>query len=402
MVVPDFDRAREWVFQHALPFWAEVGVDRDRGGFHEALDLDGRPERGGFRRLRVACRQIYVFSHAALLGWAPGLPIARDGFAWLVEKGWMGPNRGWARRLTPAGKVLDPTPDLYDHAFVLFALGWLHRAGGDPEALTWAHRTLDFVEARLRHPSGRGFRQALPATGWRLQNPHMHLLEAALTLCEGCERGSPGERRFRALADELVTLCVTRFVDPRTGTLAEAYTEDLARAPGDAGRALEPGHHFEWAWLLAASQRVLERPVGWLAGPLVAFAERHGVDPLTGATYDAVRDDGEALARGSRTWPNTERLKAHVALFELDGTDSRAALASTTGLLLDRYLARTPRGTWMDHFDGEGRPIAATIPAATLYHLVVALTELLRVEPALRALGRRDDTKPALLAGGNL
>ncbi len=394
MALPDFDRARAWLFDDALPFWAEVGVDRTRGGFHEALDLSGRPLPGGFRRLRVACRQIYAFSHGALLGWAPGLPLARAGFAWLVEKGWQGADRGWARRLTPEGEVCDGTPDLYDHAFVLFALAWLYRAGGDPEALTWAHRTLDFIERHLRHPSGRGYRHALPATGFRLQNPHMHFLEAALALCE-----ARPEPRFRVLAEELVALFEGQFLDPRTGTVAEAYTEGLLRAPGPEGRVVEPGHQFEWAWLLGASERVLGRPGSGAAGQLLAFGERFGVNPDTGATYDQVRDDGVVLAAGSRTWPNTERIKAHVARIERDGAAPVASLTSATALLLDRYLAREPRGTWTDHFDGEGRPIAATIPAATLYHLVVAITELLRVESTVRAVGRRDE-RPALLAGG--
>ncbi|MDP2314137.1 MAG: AGE family epimerase/isomerase [Pseudomonadota bacterium] len=388
MHLPDFDRARQWMFQSALPFWAHAGVDPAHGGFHEALDLKGRPARGGFRRLRVTCRQIYVFSHAATLGWDGGLPVARLGFEYLLSRGWMGPDKGWARRLTPCGKVLDATPDLYDHAFVLFALGWLHRANLDPEALVWAHRTLDFLEAHMRHPSGLGFLHSRPARGWRLQNPHMHLLEAALVLYE-----TSGHARFAALAGEIVTLFTTHFFDPRTGTLGESFTEDLARAPGEDGRLTEPGHQFEWAWILASYQRLLGEPVGDVARSLVAFGELHGVDRATGATYNCVRDDGTALDRGSRTWPNTERIKAHIALFELHGTDPCVPLAQSTRLLLERYLAHRPAGTWLDHFDGDGQPIAVTIPTATLYHLFVAFAELLRVEPALRALAHPQDRR---------
>ncbi len=381
MCLPEIDRARRWMFRTALPFWADAGVDRVHGGFHEALDLHGRPAGVDFRRLRVTCRQIYVYAHSATLGFSAGLPAARRGFEYLVSKAWLGGDKGWARLLTPRGDVSDGAPDLYDHAFVLFALGWLHRAGGDPEPIAWAHRTLDFLEARMRHPTAPGFLHVRPAVGWRLQNPHMHLLEAALCLYE-----ATGGARFADLAHELVELFTTRFFDGRTGTLGECFTEDLARAPGEAGRRVEPGHHFEWAWLLASHQRLLGTPVAELARPLVAFAERHGVHPESGATFNAVREDGLPIDRGSRTWPNTERIKAHIALFELDGTDPRAPIAQSTRLLLDRYLAHHPAGTWLDHFDGEGRPIAETIPAGTLYHLLVAFAELWRVEPALRAL----------------
>ncbi|MDP2310816.1 MAG: AGE family epimerase/isomerase [Pseudomonadota bacterium] len=386
MCLPELDRARQWMFHQALPFWADAGVDRAYGGFHEALDLGGRPAAVSFRRLRVTCRQIYVFSHAATLGFAPGLPAAWKGFEYLVAKGWMGPDRGWARRLSPRGEVVDATPDLYDHAFVLFALGWLHRASGDPVPLEWAHRTLDFIEARLRHPADPGFVHALPASGWRLQNPHMHLLEASLVLYE-----ASGDSRFAALAREIATLFTTKFFDARSGTLGESFTEQLSRAPGEPGRVTEPGHQFEWAWILGAYQRLLGKPMGTVARPLVAFAERFGVDRGSGATFNSVRDDGVPIDRGSRTWPNTERIKAHIALFDLEGTDPRGPLRQTLRLLLDRYLAHRPPGTWIDHFDGEGRPVADTIPSSTLYHLSVAFCELLRVEPALRALAHADE-----------
>lgn len=364
------------MFGSALPFWAEVGEDRVRGGFHEALDASSTPLPDAPRRLRVACRQVYVFSHAACLGWGPGLAVARRGAEWLVAKGWQGADRGWAKVLSPAGEVTDPTPDLYDHAFALFAFAWLHRAGGDPDALAWAHRTLDFVEAHLRHPSAPGFLHARPAVGWRLQNPHMHLLEAALAAWETWH-----DPRFADLAHELVGLFTTRFFDARRGTLAEAFTDTLERAPGDAGRVVEPGHQFEWAWILSNYQRLFARPVAAEARALVTFAEAHGV--RRGVTLNAVRDDGEPLDRGSRTWPNTERIKGHVALFELDGTDPTEPIAQSTAVLLGRYCH--PDGTWTDELDGAGAPVAKAIPASTLYHIFLAFTEMLRVEGTLGA-----------------
>ncbi|MFN7144090.1 MAG: AGE family epimerase/isomerase [Myxococcota bacterium] len=381
------------MFDRALPFWAHAGVDPTRGGFHEALTLRGRPAPGGFRRLRVTCRQVYTFSHASVLGWRDGLSLAGMGVGYLLSKGWLGPDAGFARRLTPRGAVLDPTPDLYDHAFVLFALGWWHRASGDPDALVWAHRTLDFLELHLRSPAGPGFLDARPAGRWRLQNPHMHLLEAALTLFE-----SSGVARFGDLAREIARLFHARFFDERTGTIGEAFDARWERAPGEDGRRVEPGHHFEWAWLLSNCQRLLGERAGDVPGRLVAFAELHGVDPVHGFVRNAVRDDGVVLDGGSRTWPNTERLKAHVALLELDGRDTRAALADTTRVLLERYLARRPAGTWLDHFDADGALVADTVPAATFYHLFLAFSELLRVEPALVALARGEEHVPVSAA----
>jgi mannose/cellobiose epimerase-like protein (N-acyl-D-glucosamine 2-epimerase family) len=117
------------------------------------------------------------------------------------------------------------------------------------------------------------------------------------------------------------------------------------------------------------------------ADALVAFAETHGVDIRTHAVLDQVRDDGFCLKPSSRAWPNTERIKAHLALFELAQRDPRPVVQGSVKLLLDRYL--TPSGSWIDQFDGDGRAIAATAPASTFYHVFLAFAEVLRLEPRL-------------------
>jgi N-acylglucosamine 2-epimerase/mannose-6-phosphate isomerase len=376
---PPYSAVRHWMFEQALPFWAERGIDRTFGGYVEQLKLDGSDAAVDFKRVRVMARQVYVFSHAALMGHSQYGDLARLGYDYLIDKAWQGPDLGWARLLDRQGRVKDPTPDLYDHAFVLFALGWYFRLTGDREVLTWALRTVDFLTIHMRHPDERGYVAQLPAAGYRKQNPHMHLLEAALANLE-----ASGDERFLALAKEMASLFRDHFYDGATQTLAENFNDDWQRAPGKDGRAIEPGHHFEWAWLLAGYQRLVGGDMKQLARDLVTFAETHGVDPQSGATFTLVRDDGLALDRSSRTWPNTERIQAWVAMFELEGRDPRPAFAQSSQLLLKRYLSHAPPGTWIDHFGADGAPQAHAIPASTLYHIFIAFAEMLRVETAVR------------------
>jgi mannose/cellobiose epimerase-like protein (N-acyl-D-glucosamine 2-epimerase family) len=368
-----------WLFSAALPWWAANGLDRAHGGYVEQMTLHGRDACAPFKRTRVTARQVYVFSHAYLLGFEPGASLAQHGIDFLVSKTWNGPEQGFARCLTREGGALDPTPDLYDLAFVLFAFAWFHKATGDAAARAWMHRTLDFIETQMRVPGGEGFRDELPASAgkppvWRRQNPHMHLTEACLAAFE-----ATGETRFADLAKELIGLFRTRFFDLGSRTLAECFTENLQRAPGEAGRAVEPGHQFEWSWLLNSARKQLGLDLAREIRSAAAFAEEHGVDRDSGATFNCVRDDGTPIDRGSRTWPNTERLKAAIALYELDGTDPAPVVRSSGSLLLERYLAHTPHGTWVDAFDAGGAPIAEFIPTSTLYHVFLAFAELLRV-----------------------
>lgn len=369
-----FGEVRRWMFDVALPLWADQGVDRVDGGFVEQLDFAGRDKGLDYKRTRVTCRQIYVFSHAAILGWKDGLKIAEHGVSFL-RKAWLGPDGGWARTLTRDGAVKDGTPDLYDIAFALFALGWYVRATGDEEAAALARQTLTFAQTHMRGPNGEGFLHEKPAAGWRQQNPHMHMLEAALSCFEATQDGRYGDQ-----AIELTHLFRDRFFDPRTRTLAEYFADDWSRAQGDAGRIIEPGHQFEWAWILANQNRLLGTDTGDLIRGLVDFAERYGVDPATAATFNQVRDDGNPIDRGSRTWPNTERVKGHIALYDMFGESPQRAVAGSTRLLLDRYLATERPGLWIDLFDASGAPQSANVPTSTLYHVFLAFAEVLRLE----------------------
>ncbi len=368
-----YDRIRGWI-DAALPFWAEHGVDHAHGGFLEELSREGEPTEIDFKRIRVICRQVYVFSHAALRGWDRGHALSQFGYDYLVKNAWLGPDRGWARVLSRRGEVLDATPDLYDLAFVLFALAWRFRVTQQREIHDLIEQTLRFIQNKMSAGELGGYWHRMPPEGPRLQNPHMHLLEAILALAD-----ATGEHEFVRMARDLVDLFRTRFFDGRT--LAEYFSEDLRRLGGDRGRVIEPGHHFEWAWILAHYERLSGDSVLREADALVAFAETHGVDVRTQAVRDQVRDDGFCLTASSRTWPNTERIKAHLALFELAERDPRPAVHGSVMLLLDRYL--TPSGSWIDQFDGDGRPIAAAAPASTFYHVFLAFAEVLRLEPRL-------------------
>src|SRR5262245_21409505 len=61
--------ARAWLFEHALPLWAERGFDPIAGCFHEQIGQDGAPLAQLPRRIRVQARQTAVFARAGRLGW---------------------------------------------------------------------------------------------------------------------------------------------------------------------------------------------------------------------------------------------------------------------------------------------------------------------------------------------
>ena len=334
----------DWMETAALPLWATAR--QPDGAFVEQLDAAGRPVPRAGRTTLAQARQIYVCAHAAVLGWQPGLVAAVAAWRRLRDAGWAeGGGGGWVRESAADGAVLDPVIDLYDQAFVLLALAWLARAG-EAEAMGWAHRTLDAIERRLRLGDTPGFANAWPeAPGPRLQNPHMHLLEALLAL-----HAVGGEARFATAARAMLALFRERLFDPATGTLAEYYGPAWQRLPEPwPGRSIWPGHHCEWVWLLEQARRQLGSEVDTEMRALLGFARRHGREARHGLLRYAVTEAGVPLDPGIRLWPQTEAVKAALAL----RPDWAPGLLRG---LMALHLARRPRGLWTETFDAGLRP----------------------------------------------
>lgn len=375
------ERARyfdSWMRLNALPMWAALGVDED-GGFREAIDLSGRPV-GDFRRARVQARQAYVYAVAGAAGWAgPWRSLVSRG----LER-FEATNRRkddlYRTRVSADGAPLDDSASLYDQAFALFALAAAARAGIAPEMMAERAHALRGALAALRVPAG----------GWReagdhpyQANAHMHLLEA----CMAWEAIEP-KGEWRAMADEIVALARRAFIDPEGGFLREFFDESWAPAAGDDGRLVEPGHQFEWAWLLTRWGRL--RGDTWALEAAIRLYDvgARGVDQARGVAMDALNDDLSVRSEQARLWPQTERLKAALILAEaaeggrriLLVDDARKAMAG-----LQRYLE--PSGLWRDKMRGDGSFVDEPAPASSLYHIMAACEQVNASAALLPELG---------------
>ena len=331
----------------------------------------------GTKRLMVQCRQLYVLAHAALLGDASGEAAALRGYDFLKRTYRDRTHGGWYFRATEAGEPTDRGKDLYGHAFVLFALAYLHRAFAAPDAVALAAATFDEIGANMAAPGGGFWDRAgeawEPDRSVRRQNPHMHLLEALLAW-----HAATGEQRWLTEADRLVGLFLERFYEPGTGTLGEHFSADWRPHP-EHGHIVEAGHHFEWVWLLqryraAGGRAAVAEP----AARLFAFAERHGYDPEHGGIHDQCHRSGAPLLTSRRIWPVTEAIKAHAARIEA----AEPVPEGQPGRLIDhlfRDFLRPDRHGWIETMSREAVPQQTRLPGSTPYHLFLAAAEAARV-----------------------
>jgi mannose/cellobiose epimerase-like protein (N-acyl-D-glucosamine 2-epimerase family) len=359
--------ALDWLRNDALPLWLDKGVDRKRGGYAELLSLESAASVADYIRVRIVPRQIQVFAAAHRLG----VPGARDamnhGVAFLLGP-CRHPGGGFVTRVDLSGKVLDSRRELYELAFVLFGLGHAYSVTRDAALRDEAQALFAFIKAHMTHPEG-GYREALePGAPNRRQNPHMHLLEAALVWTT-LEPAGP----WQALALELAGLFSDRFFAKTPGALIEFFDEALVPLPGAGGRITEPGHHFEWVWLLKRVEQVCGLAVPGGAA-LYAFAHRHGYAAGSGLFAAEVDTDGKVLNPMTRVWPHTEWMKAEAVTA---GPLAEARLIQSWAVL--KRMFDTPvRGLWHEHWDTRtGATLPGPSPASSFYHIMLALEVLI-------------------------
>jgi mannose/cellobiose epimerase-like protein (N-acyl-D-glucosamine 2-epimerase family) len=262
--------------------------------------------------------------------------------------------------------------DFYDQAFVLFGLAWWHRSTGDPEALSLARATLASLDRLLKDPIHGGWREAIKQDGLRRQNPHMHLLEAMLAWFE-----FTGDEAWLAPAREVVRLFHARFFDAETGTLREFFADDLSPAPAPVGHAREPGHHFEWVWLLLHYRRLTgDDTVLEPAERLFDTARRYGVDG-DGLAVEVINPYGKVLDPSRLLWPQTEAVKAALARAEFLGADPAEADTFLSAMVRVHFPTHGP--LWINRVSPRGERLTQNVPTRVLYHLTLCIAEYARL-----------------------
>ena len=364
-------RVHHWLFDETMPLWSTVGVDDHHGGFHEALGFDAVPLVKQ-KRMRTLARQVYAFAVAKTRGWdGPADRLIAHGLEFMTRNG-RTDKGGWVRTLNVDGSVADTAEDAYDHSCVLLALAHAHMCG-NPDALRLAQETFSFLDAHLEDERLTGFLETSGGEGERRSNPHMHLLEAFLAW-----HAATGDRTYLRRAARLVDLFRSHFFDRESWTLGEYFDEAWKPAPGDRGEWTEPGHHFEWASLLVDfAGRSHRDDLAGYARKLYASAIANGLNRATGLAYGAVSRDGLPLDRISRSWPQTEAIKAAIALDGTGGPDLKPEIEARVGRLFRWHIDPAPVGLWIDRIDERGRSQATEVPASIFYHLVTALTQYL-------------------------
>ena len=111
------------------------------------------------------------------------------------------------------------------------------------------------------------------------------------------------------MADAIAKLCLGISSIRRAAPCASSLPRTGRPAPGVEGSIAEPGHHYEWAFLLDRWARLSGRARPAAVSRLIGFADAHGIDPDRGVAVGAVLIDGRRHDPVARLWAQAERVR---------------------------------------------------------------------------------------------
>lgn len=377
--------AYQWLVETAMPFWLERAWDNAHAGFVSRLDARGEPVRDEPKASLVQSRMLFVCAHLAKVAgpgpWVEGIDRALAALEMFRDPASGGYVKALARDGSRTGAGADLRIDAYDQSFVLLGLGALYKVRPSVPVAAMIETTWRGLNDVLGDAQTGGFHEdsdardpSRPYPMPRRQNPHMHLFEAFLEIFDATGKG-----QWLTAAAGMVTLLDRHFTDPRTGALREFLDRDLGPLPGPRGEIREPGHQFEWVWLLRRYGTLagldMQERMAWLYG----FGRRGIVasGALAGLAVDELSADGTVRTPTLLLWPQTEALKAHLARAE--GGDAEAAERARALLgAMFRSHVQQDLPVWRNQVGPDGETLQPEAPTRLLYHLALAITEARR------------------------
>jgi mannose-6-phosphate isomerase len=335
-----------------VPLWQGPGWNADMALPYEALDAGHQPLPPQRYRAMACARQLYLFS--SLIGQVPAAEErAAALFRSLQQHFHDAEHGGWFYSIDPQGAPLDQRKDLYTHAFILFACAHYWGKVREPLVESVLNATLEVLAQRFA--TGDGLYEASLDRDWSsldsgpLQNPLMHLAEAFLATLS--------VREDIAVQRALVELCTAmqkRFIDPHHSVLME-------KPLGAVDNWFEPGHQFEWYFLLESSPLLHGSKLHASLERAFVLTEQLGVDPQTGAVTAMLDLNGSAKDATQRIWAQAEYLRALTLRPNSEGSVQRQLQE-----LQQRFLHA---GGWYECRDEQGEVSRKDMPSTTPYHL---------------------------------
>ncbi|RQG99395.1 AGE family epimerase/isomerase [Natrarchaeobius oligotrophus] len=362
----------------------------------------GDPYPDDERHLVATCRSVSNFAIGALLDGPDWCQDAANRALECLHPFRATDGSGYHRLVASTGEPTDRTRSAYGHAFVLLAYARATDAGIDGARDRLEHAA-DLIDDEFRDAGGLIRSDCDPdwteREPYRGQNANMHACEAFLAAHEATD-----DIRHLERAGQIAERIAVELATETDGLLWEHYTDewehDFAynrdrphhqfRPPG-----YQPGHHVEWAKLLALLDRYDDAnapPDGWYERATELFDAAVDLGWTGDGFAYTVDADGATIVSDRYGWALAEGIGAAAALAErasahgdVEARDRFLSWESRFLECADEY--RGPAGLWYEKrlADAQGGDLLAPEPPVVEpdYHPVTAFFESWRSRRAI-------------------
>lgn len=339
-----------------LPYWMNRMVDEQHGGFYGRItgaeQLMPEAEKGAILHARI------LWTYAAayrLLQKEEYLTMATRAKRYLIDYFYDTDFGGIYWSLDGKGEPLDTKKQIYALGFAIYGLSEYHRATGDEEALDYAIRLFETIEAHSFDAVKNGYCEALTrewgeiadmrlsekdANERKTMNTHLHILEPYTNLY----RIWKDERLDKQLRN-LITLFLDRILDSETHHLRLFFDDYWV----SRGRMVSYGHDIEASWLL--HEAALELGDAALLANVelvirkVADAASEGLASDGGMIYETNLETNHTDA-DRHWWVQAEAVVGYLNLYHHFGDEVALQRAIACWNFIKGRLIDTENGEW--------------------------------------------------------
>ena len=394
-------RFEKTLVENILGFWYPATVD-PTGGYLLNHDINGTPKGPGVRMIVTQARMVWFFARMARWGYEPKkmLAAAEHGYTFLRDTMWDRKNGGFQWEVDPFGNATKRNKHLYGQSFGLFAVAEYALASRRKDVLEFAMRHFELLEKRSHDPVHGGYVEyfladwATPpvnepiymagsATGMKLMNTHLHLMEAMTTLYQASKSAVVRDRLV-----ELLSIETNAVVRKPYSACSDKFDRDWSpRLEGEFAR-VSYGHDVENIWLVTEASRA----AGLSISPYVdlfaanfAYCRKYGFDEVHGGFYASGEFNQPASDLTKSWWVQAEALVGALTMYQITSRTEYFEVFRRTWDFCDKFQIDWKNGDWNAKVDPAGKPEGDKAqPWKAAYHNGRAMIECITRLRAIR------------------
>lgn len=347
---------QEVLTTNILPYWMNRMVDEENGGFYGRITgMEQRvpeAEKGAILNARI----LWTYSAAyRLLKKEEYLAMATRAKEYIIHHFYDKEFGGIYWSLDCKGTPLDTKKQIYALGFAIYGLSEYNRATEDKEALDYAVRLFESIEAHSFDAVKNGYCEALTrewdeiedmrlsekdANERKTMNTHLHILEPYTNLYRVWK-----DERLKKQLYNLILIFTDKILNRETGHLQLFFDDDW----NSKYRIVSYGHDIEASWLIhEAALELGDKDLLAKVEPIVkqiAIAASEGFTSEGGMIYEK-NPDTYRVDADRHWWVQAETVVGYMNLFQHFNDKEALQKAIACWDFIRKYLIDRENGEW--------------------------------------------------------